>query len=111
MRLKPYEVEALANENKSNVEEISDNPILDDLLAEEEEMRQIEENPDSVIDKEKKEVEAEDDEQGEAMPVPQVRLGPDGEIILDDQSLVIENFNVDVLNDQNLRTRERKKPE
>lgn len=92
MRLKPYEVEALANENKAIPKETTDNPILDELLAEEEEMRQIEENPDIVINKEEKEVEVEEDEdeEDEAMPVPQVRLGPDGEIILDDQSLVIK---------------------
>lgn len=91
MRLKPYEVEALAIENKTAPKETTGNSIVDELLAEEEEMRQIEENPDIIIDKKEKEVEVEDDEEEEAMPVPQVRLGPDGEIILDDQSLVTKS--------------------
>ncbi|XP_055371943.1 uncharacterized protein LOC129605937 [Condylostylus longicornis] len=45
----------------------------------------------NVIQKvENKEVENEDKEEGERAPVPQLKLGPNGEIILDEKSLVIE---------------------
>lgn len=115
MRLKPYEVEALALENQTKPVETTGNTVLDDLLNEEEEIRRIEENPDENPDenpekipedtveehledkteKEKKEEEEnddDDDDEEEAMPVPQVRLGPNGEIIIDDQSLVNKNL-------------------
>ncbi|KAK4022250.1 hypothetical protein OUZ56_007729 [Daphnia magna] len=102
MRLKPYEVEALSQENQAEREESTGNVILDERLAEEEEMRQNEENPQSEINEEDKqpeeseedkqiaEVEEGEEEEEDAMPVPQVRLGPDGEIILDERSLVID---------------------
>ena len=86
MRLKPYEVEALAIQDNINPNDAG-NTILDELLAEEEEMRAIEENPEGDKNKVEKQQEEEEDEE-ESMPVPQVRLGPDGEIILDDQTLV-----------------------
>ncbi|KAI9555287.1 hypothetical protein GHT06_017802 [Daphnia sinensis] len=104
MRLKPYEVEALSLENQAEREETTGNTILDERLAEEEEMRQIEDNPQTEINDEDKqpdetdedkqiadvEVVEEEEEEEDAMPVPQVRLGPDGEIILDERSLVID---------------------
>lgn len=103
MRLKPYEVEALSQENQAEREESTGNVILDERLAEEEEMRQNEENPQSEINEEDKQPEeseedkqiaeveeGEEEEEEDAMPVPQVRLGPDGEIILDERSLVID---------------------
>ncbi len=89
MRLKPFEVEELAKENQAGKVESTGNAILDDRLAEEEEMRMIEENPENAQNEGEKQSEEEDEEEEDAMPVPQVRLGPDGEIILDEKSLVI----------------------
>ncbi|XP_014205758.1 transcription factor TFIIIB component B'' homolog [Copidosoma floridanum] len=43
----------------------------------------------SIIEKDKKEEEA-DDTSG--MPVPQVKIGPNGELIIDEQSLVIDQY-------------------
>lgn len=94
MRLKPYELEALSKEDKTeeNKEESTGNAILDDLLAEEEEIRLDEETPVNKEEIQPSKVEESCEEEEEAMPVPQVRLGPDGEIILDDQSLVFLIF-------------------
>jgi len=91
MRLKPFEVEELAKENQAENIESTGNAILDERLAEEEEMRMIEENPENAKNEGEKqsEEEEEDDDEEDAMPVPQVRLGPDGEIILDEKSLVM----------------------
>ncbi len=85
MRLKPFEVEELSKESRGENDESTGNAILDDRLAEEEELRRIEENPE-------KQSEEEDEEEEDAMPVPQVRLGQDGEIILDEKSLVIVHY-------------------
>lgn len=92
MRLRPFEVEELAKENQADEIESTGNAILDERLAEEEEMRMMEENPENAKnegDKQPEEEENEEDEEEDAMPVPQVRLGPDGEIILDEKSLVM----------------------
>ena len=86
MRLKPFEVEELAKESQADKIESTGNTILDERLAEEEEMRMMEENPENA--KNEEDEQPEEDEE-DAMPVPQVRLGPDGEIILDEKSLVI----------------------
>jgi transcription factor TFIIIB component B'' len=86
MRLKPFEVEEIAKESQVANVESTGNAILDDKLAEEDEMRMIEEN---AVKEGEKQSEEEDAEEEDAMPVPQVRLGPDGEIILDEKSLVI----------------------
>ena len=90
MRLKPFEVEALAKENQADKSESTGNYILDEKLAEEEEMRRMEENPenDNEGDEQLEKVEDEDDEEEDAMPVPQVRLDANGFIILDETTLV-----------------------
>lgn len=96
MRLKPYEIEAMALDSKDPIKETSENPLLEEMLAEEEEIRNMEGKPDSGSDQEKgdkvvveeKVEEEQEEDEDEAMPVPQVRLGPDGEIVIDDQSLV-----------------------
>ncbi|KAI9552251.1 hypothetical protein GHT06_022613 [Daphnia sinensis] len=101
MRLKPYEVEALSLGNQAVREESIGNTILDERLAEEEEMCQNEDNPRTEINEEDKQQEetdedkqivdvVEEEEEEDAMPVPQLCLGPDGEIVLDEQSLVID---------------------
>ena len=87
MRLKPYEQEANAKKNRE-VEESTGNPLLDEMLAEEDEMRQDEEN----MANGNKSNEVVDHEDDDLMPAPQVRVGPDGEIILDDRSLVKNTF-------------------
>lgn len=91
MRLKPYEVEALAKSNRMNKkEESTDNPILDSMLAEEDEMLR-DEAAIANADEDKHLEDKKDDEEEEeedAMPAPQVRF-VNGEIVIDDRSLVI----------------------
>lgn len=93
MRLKPYEIEALAKENQEmDAEATTGNPILDEMLAEEDEIRRDEERLAAGLDegsKADKSAEEEDRQEDDLIPAPQVRVGPDGEIILDDRSLVI----------------------
>jgi transcription factor TFIIIB component B'' len=84
-RLKPFEVQELAKDQAGNAE-TTGNANLDDRLAEEEEMRMMEENPENSENEGGKQSEEEEEA---TMPVPQVRLGPDGEILLDEKSLVI----------------------
>ncbi|KZS10145.1 Uncharacterized protein APZ42_025461 [Daphnia magna] len=87
MRLKPYEVEALSLENQAEREESTGNAILDERLAEEEEMSQNENNPQTEINYEDKQPDeadedkqigdvekVEEEEEEDAMPVPQVCL-------------------------------------
>jgi transcription factor TFIIIB component B'' len=90
-RLRPFEVEEIAKESQVANVESTGNAILDDKLAEEDEMRMIEENAEKEGEKQSEEEDAEE-EDADAMPVPQVRLGPDGEIILDEKSLVIVDY-------------------
>lgn len=94
MRLKPYEVAALAKEKENSKEQVGDGAdIVGEQLAEEEEMRCLEtgQAEEEVLNDETKNEEQEESEDSDegAMPVPQIRIGPDGEIILDDKSLVI----------------------
>jgi hypothetical protein len=84
-RLKPFEVQELAKDQAGNAE-TTGNANLDDRLAEEEEMRMMEENPENSENEGGKQSE---EEVEDVMPVPQVRLGPDGEILLDEKSFVI----------------------
>ncbi|KAK4037244.1 hypothetical protein OUZ56_029281 [Daphnia magna] len=85
MRLKPYEVEALSLENQAEREESTGNAILDERLAEEEEMSQNENNPQTEINYEDKQPDeadedkqigdvekVEEEEEEDAMPVPQI---------------------------------------
>ncbi|XP_046444182.1 transcription factor TFIIIB component B'' homolog [Daphnia pulex] len=83
-RLKPFEVQELAKDQAGNAE-TTGNANLDDRLAEEEEMRMMEENPENSENEGGKQSEEE-----EEATMPQVRLGPDGEILLDEKSLVID---------------------
>jgi hypothetical protein len=68
------------------------NYILEERIAEEEEERRLMEE--NMISEEGNKEEVNDnhgegdDEEDSAMPVPQVRIGPNGEIVLDEQSLV-----------------------
>ncbi|EFX64268.1 hypothetical protein DAPPUDRAFT_118337 [Daphnia pulex] len=83
MRPKPFEVKVLSKESKVVLNaQSTKNTILDDRLIEENELRMIE------TENQSKEEVAEDEEG--AMPVPQVCLGPDGRIILDEKSLLID---------------------
>ena len=89
------------------------NYILEERIAEEEEERRLmEENTISEeVNKEEgtdKHGEG-DDEEDSDMPVPQVRIGPNGEIILDEQSLVsifIFNVLIHFLNDSEQKLRQ-----
>ena len=74
------------------------NSLLEERLAEENEENRLMEEfrrkaegaepSEEGKENQKHEEEEEDDDDAGAMPVPQVRLGPNGEIILDEQSLV-----------------------
>ena len=77
-------------ENQADKSESTGNYILDEKLAEEEEMRRMEENPENENegDEQPEKVEDEEDEEEDAMPVPQVRLDANGHIILDETTLV-----------------------
>ncbi|EFX63645.1 hypothetical protein DAPPUDRAFT_335234 [Daphnia pulex] len=75
MRKIPFEVAELSKKSQAVLHAQSTrNAILDDRLAEEDVMIRIEGNQDN-------------EEEGSAMPVPQVCLGLHGEIILDEKSL------------------------
>ncbi|EFX74719.1 hypothetical protein DAPPUDRAFT_108614 [Daphnia pulex] len=80
MRKIPFEVAELSKKSQAVLHAQSTrNAILDDRLAEEDVMIRIEGNQDN-------------EEEGSAMPVPQVCLGLHGEIILDEKSLVIVHY-------------------
>lgn len=87
MRFKPYDIWALTTKKKINLNNASN--ILDELLANKEK-RAMEENTEGDKNKEKGKQQEENEE--ESMPVPQVRLGSDGEIIIYNQSLVSRKF-------------------
>ncbi|CAG4946878.1 unnamed protein product [Colias eurytheme] len=64
------------------------NPIVpdqDELKAKEESVKDLEKQK-----KEMKEEDADDPTESDAAPVPQIKLGPNGEIVLDESSLVIK---------------------
>jgi len=90
-RRRTFESEAVSKKGRDDA-----NMILEDRLNEEEEMSRMDEpsaekdvaNEQVIVTGEP--VEEVDEEDEGAMPAPQVRLGPDGQIILDDMSLVIE---------------------
>ncbi|KAK2586275.1 hypothetical protein KPH14_001530 [Odynerus spinipes] len=63
------------------------NPVSNPMKKSESTTNQVESDSVSLID-EMEEEEREDDPT--AMPVPQVKVGPDGQLIIDEQSLVIE---------------------
>ena len=82
-RRRTFESEAVSKKDREDA-----NLLLEERLNEEEEMSKIDEHsaekdvPDSHLNN----VAEEDDDA--CMPAPQVRLGPDGQIIIDDRSLV-----------------------
>jgi len=92
-RRRTIESEAVSKKDRDEA-----NLLLDERLNEEEEMSKMDEqlaekDYEKVTDDQQKKCEEEeedDDDDDEQMAVPQVRLGPDGQIIIDDRSLVIE---------------------
>ena len=72
----------------SKKERIDTNILLEERLNEEAEMRDMDENM-AQKDSESEKENPEDEEDEVAIPAPQVRLGIDGQIIIDDQSLVL----------------------
>ena len=98
-RRRTFESEAVSKKGRDDA-----NMILEDRLNEEEEMSRMDEpsaekdvaNEQVIVTGEP--VEEVDEEDEGAMPAPQVRLGPDGQIILDDMSLVLKLFINRILN-------------
>ena len=90
-RRRTIESEAVSKKDRDEA-----NLLLDERLNEEEEMSKMDEqlaekDYEKVTDDQQKKCEEEeedDDDDDEQMAVPQVRLGPDGQIIIDDRSLV-----------------------
>merc|ERR1712137_759579 len=66
------------------------NLLLQEKLNEEEEMTKMDEQLAEKDTADSQQKNDEEEEEEEDMPAPQVRLGPDGQIIIDDRSLVIE---------------------
>lgn len=101
MRLKPYEVEELAKFNQlDGMEEVTNNTLLDERLAEEEEMRRGEEAPSEPKDaldfppsNEGEHIEQEEN----AMPAPQLRLAPDGVTLIVDERSLVKQFEIVML--------------
>jgi len=64
------------------------NLLLQEKLNEEEEMTKMDEQLAEKDTADSQQKNDEEEEEEEDMPAPQVRLGPDGQIIIDDRSLV-----------------------